>query len=212
MRIFYIMLAAALVFPLQAKASSLVGQEMFFGLANVTSSNGSTTIPPTFFITASFYNSGGPITDSTFSGQLNQGQSASVSIQQFVVTSTLIGFGPGGADDPIFNFSVSPGATLFTFDAFSATLNLTPGSSFISEQGSVFGKPATFNLTQNGSAYDGSFNFSQLGSTSFVVQGGFVSSVPLPPALPLFASALAALGFVAFRQRRSAARQACLDC
>src|ERR1700691_3816151 len=112
MRRFFIILAAALTLSAQVKASSL---DVFSGYATVTSSNG-VLFPYSFFLQAFFYTTAGPITSSTVNGALNQAQNAGTSTQQILVTSTLTGFGPGGGDNPIFTYTVSPGAGIFSFN------------------------------------------------------------------------------------------------
>ena len=176
----------------------------------MTSSNSPISIPSTFFLETFFYTTAGPIKNGTFNGPLNQAQNAGTSVQGITVTSTLVGFGPGGADNPIYTYTVSPGGSIFSFTPGYATLNLTPGSIFVSQQGSAFGTVATLNLTQNGSGYNGSLNFAGLGSVQFKTSefgntdySSFaVSPAPLPPALPMFAAALLALGLFGVYARR----------
>jgi hypothetical protein len=215
MRRFFIILAAAFILPAQANASSLFDPssgyslDVFAGFANVTSSN--SVIPSPFFLETFFYTTAGPITNGTFNDALNQAQNAGTSVQGITVTSTLIGFGPGGADNPIYAYTVSPGASVFSFTPSYAILNPTAGSIFASQQGSAFGTVVTLDLTQNGSNFNGSFNFAGFGSVQFTTSSEFansdyssfaVSPVPLPPALPMFASALLALGIFGVFARR----------
>jgi len=94
-------------------------------------------------------------------------------------------------------------------------LNPTLGSIFASQQGLASDGYATITLTQQGSNFDGSITFAGTapGSIQFVTSPGFavdyfstcvsdcVSTVPLPPALPLFASALLVLGTIGLCKR-----------
>ena len=168
---------------------------------------------PSSFFLQTFFTGTGPINSNTFNGPVNPTLNrVSTSTQQEVVTATLTGFGPGGADDPIFKYTISPGASIFGFNAGFATLNPTLGSISVFQQASLLGGLATLNLSQNGSNLDGSFIFAD-GSASrtiqFVASSNFdvvylspgVSAVPLPPTLPLFAIALLALGIFGYVRR-----------
>lgn len=212
MRRFSIILFLALLLSAEVKPASAYSVVAFTGIADVIASNVS-FIPSSFYLTMLFYNPDGPIQNATFNGGVpGAGQSAGTSINRVNVASTLIGFGPGGADDPIFSYTLTPGTSLLTFEATSAaTLYLTPGGIFASQTNlaSALG-PAAVSFSQDGSAYNGLIELPGFGIVQFRTTPTFsfsnsssVSAVPLPPALPLFASALVVLGFVALRQRRS---------
>jgi hypothetical protein len=172
-----------------------------------------------FFLETYFSSAAGPITTDSFNGPINPAfNQAGTSAQQ--INYTLTGFGPGGADNPI--FTPSPGAYILDFTAVSATFNPTLGTVSGTQYGSAFGAPAIFNLTETGSNFSGSFTFnngSAPSSVQFVTSPGFavdyfstcvadcVSTVPLPPALPMFATGLLALvvfGFVTRKRSRLA--------
>lgn len=211
MRRFSIILFATLLLSAQVKPVSAYSIAAFTGIADVTFSTVS-FIPSSFYLTMLFYNPDGPIQNATFNGVVGQGKSAGTSINSINVTSTLIGFGPGGADDPIFSYTLSPGASLLTLDATFATLYLTPGGIFASQTNftSALG-PAAVSFSQDGSAYNGLIELPAFGIVQFRTTPTFsfsnsssVSSVPLPPALPMFASALVALGVSClWKKRRS---------
>jgi hypothetical protein len=165
-----------------------------------------------FYSQTIFGTSAGPINNGTFNGALDATHSAGTSTQQVVVTATLTGFGPGGADDPIFTYTTSPGAQIFGFNAGYATLNPTPGSISVFEQGTLTGIGfASFSLSQTGANLDGSLILTDGSATRTIqfVDSGLnaiylspsVSAVPLPPALPLFAFALLALGIFGYVRR-----------
>jgi hypothetical protein len=240
MRRFFIILAATVFLAGPANAFSFQSDtnpsndptfwaDIFVGYASVSSDvtvglpNSALlrqNFPSSFFLQTIFSTSLGPVNSSTFNGAINQAvEGAGTQTQQVVITSKLIGFGPGGADDPIFTYTSSPGATIFTLTSGIATINPTLGSIDVLQQGSLLGGPATFNLSQNGSGLGGSFIFTD-GSATRTIQFGAssdfsviylspgVSAVPLPPALPMFASALLALGIFGFVARKKRLRQA----
>jgi hypothetical protein len=231
MRLPYLLLAATMSLTGPANAFSFfsgngevppIWLDIYAGPATVTSDvtvgmpNSAAVrqnFPSSFFLTT-FFNSGtGPINSGTFNGVVNPPFYAGTSTQQVVVTSTLIGFGPGGADDPIFTYTVSPGAQIFGFNAGFATLNPTLGSISALQQAPLLGGLATLNLSQNGSNLDGRFIFTD-GSASRTIQfaassdfdvvylSPSLSAVPLPPALPLFAFALLALGIFGYVRKK----------
>ncbi|MCK1404915.1 hypothetical protein [Bradyrhizobium sp. 76] len=202
--------AAAFLLPSCASASSLMSGpfdyslDLIVGFAKVTSSNGG-PIPSNFFLITSFYQPVGPITSSTFNGPLSPAQSVGVQADQLDVTYTLVGFGPGGADDPIFTTTITPGAAVFGFSATSTTLGLSPGHISVFEQGAAFGAPATFSLAQTSSGYDGRFTFGEAGFANFSSSATFsvvsVSPVPLPSTFYLFAVGLG-LGLLGLMKRK----------
>lgn len=96
----------------------------------------------------------------------------------------------------LFSGSIGSGfGSFFTFSYSSSNPSLDVVTAPILVQSiNRPGDSGSLNLTFHDSG-------ASLSSSSF--PGAPPSPVPLPPALPLFASALAALGFVALRQRRS---------
>jgi hypothetical protein len=234
MRIFLLLLVAIISLTSHANALSIVSQtecscdppfwaDIYVGYAGVTSDV--TVGTPknaafqqsfpygTFFSETIFSTGAGPIKNGTFNGFLGSSQSAGTSISGITVTSIFVG---PRADSPP-QQTIGIGDTVFSLTAEYATLNPTPGSISVFEQGAIPGIGlASFSLTQTGSNLDGSLILSDGSATRTVqfdasgLQGVYlspaVSAVPLPPALPMFAFALIALGLFAFIRSRPTSR------
>lgn len=151
------------------------------------------------FITLSDANAA-VITNSTFTGPLQNGQTAS---------ATLFFQGGSGPYNLMGIFGSQPEYATYASSSsgFALAVYGDQPRADRTQNNALF-------LTQSDTGFTSSLGVGSAGSSNFGRTLGFevISVVPLPPALPLFASALVALVFVAFRQRRSANRRACLEC
>jgi len=161
-----------------------------------------------FLLGTQFINATGPINVGTFSGVLsNPNLSATTLI--FVETPQVV-------IDPVTGTltKVIYTQTVYPLSVQYAVFNPTPGSVSVLERGFIGESPflTTLSFSQSGSTITGSLAL-PLTQNPFTFQGGPdfnatftspVSAVPLPPALPMFAFALIALGVSCFWNKRRA--------
>jgi hypothetical protein len=154
-----------------------------------------------------FQDTAGPIQNGTFSGSFSSNPSLGLGTGIDILT-------PEATYNPItkittVTYQVTAG---YALNVDYAVFNPTPGSISVLEKGFLNGGTtiATLSFSENGSNFSGSLTTTN-GFPLLTFDGPLivsyssptaVSAVPLPPALPLFASALLALGIFGVYSRR----------